>query len=497
MDYDYYFQNEAKLRGSSESLSQEKLNTIFEQMKCVCKIIEGNSEGTGFFCRIPFPNIYNLCPVLITANHVLDGDKINKDKKILLKLNNREYTLLINDSRKIFTNKIMDSTIIEIKRSDNINIENFLEIDYNLFENIILDKNEIGNSIYILHYEFGKDIKYSSGNITEVQINFDKNKFFIMYTCSTEPGSSGGPIINLSNSKVIGIHKGYRRDLNWNYGILINFPINNFIEANIKTLNTQSSSQSEEEYEEKDNYLYDKNQSDKKSQNQKESNNNINPNPQVHEHPLNFFEDLNGLCNVCLQKIENIPGYKCNFCKIFLCLDCKSKIFFGKKNDIHEHNLILKYRNDWVCNICHFNFPSGKCLSFFCKQCNFYACNKCYLIDNIKPENPVNKNKNNPSIHNHPLIYIQNLDSQCKFCSTNINNSPGYECDTCDLILCLDCADRIFEKNRSDEFHNHNLKLIMKNHGWLCDECFTNYKNYASFCCRKCDYDLCYKCYFE
>ena len=52
--------------------------------------------------------------------------------------------------------------------------------------------------------------------------------FNIFHTCYTESGSSGSPIMNLLNNKVIGIHKEASR-FNFNIGSFIKNPINTFI----------------------------------------------------------------------------------------------------------------------------------------------------------------------------------------------------------------------------------------------------------------------------
>ena len=66
--------NEKKLNGYPEYINLEKTEKIVEQMKkYVCKICyKDGSKGTGPFCKIPFPNVENLLPVLITSNHVKD-----------------------------------------------------------------------------------------------------------------------------------------------------------------------------------------------------------------------------------------------------------------------------------------------------------------------------------------------------------------------------------------------------------------------------------------
>ena len=53
------FYNEAYIAGNHKSMTMEILRKITEQSNCTCKIIEGNTRGTGFFCRIPFPDNKN------------------------------------------------------------------------------------------------------------------------------------------------------------------------------------------------------------------------------------------------------------------------------------------------------------------------------------------------------------------------------------------------------------------------------------------------------
>ena len=55
---------------SPEPVSLIGTEKILNQMNnCVCRIYN-NSEGTGFFTKIPYNS--KLLPVLITNNHVLD-----------------------------------------------------------------------------------------------------------------------------------------------------------------------------------------------------------------------------------------------------------------------------------------------------------------------------------------------------------------------------------------------------------------------------------------
>ena len=127
---------------------------------CICKIVKGNGQkGTGFFCKIPFPDEYNLLNVLITNNHVLNENDIKNNKIITFKIykeKEKEKKIIIDNFRKKFTilNKKegIDITIIEIKpNKDDIN--NFLDIDDDILE---LDCKR--KSIYIIHYPEDNDL---------------------------------------------------------------------------------------------------------------------------------------------------------------------------------------------------------------------------------------------------------------------------------------------------------------------------------------------------
>ena len=464
------FQKIAHTRGA-DSFSQEQIRKINSQMtSCICNITQNNISGTGFFCKIPFPDSYYLLPVLITCNHVLDEGSICTGKSINFNLNEKSYSLFMDDSRKKYTNVIKDITFIEIKRNDNIKNVSFLDIDENIYINKLEDENSIYDekylyedekSVYVLHFEYGKDNKYSPGNILYIKKS-KKGYYKIMYSCSTKQGSSGGPIINSSNYKVIGIHRGYERNCDLNLGMIIEVPNEFYNYYNKKRVDNL------------DNYY-----------------SNLIKYSEIHEHTFYFDEEINEQCNICLQKIEYTPGYKCDYCKIILCLDCTSKIFDEQKmKNLHHHplNLTKKIKN-WICDICSFNY-SDQYISFFCHQCGFDACGFCYLDRNNKSIGLMIEN--NKSIHKHPLYYKKKLNTECSFCDKKIKNKPGYECKKCDIILCLSCDFIIFHK-KTNFIHPHNLKL--KNRIiWECNLCMKYYFFQAS-CCIQCDYDICYKCY--
>ena len=62
--------------------SIEITKKIVNQMeKCVCKIYNNGSTGTGFFTKIPYKNEY--IKVLITNNHVLNENEIKDGEEII------------------------------------------------------------------------------------------------------------------------------------------------------------------------------------------------------------------------------------------------------------------------------------------------------------------------------------------------------------------------------------------------------------------------------
>lgn len=101
----------------------------------------------------------------------------------------------------------------------------------------------------------------------------------------------------------------------------------------------------------------------------------------IHEHELNYSQNLNNICTICYSNIENKSGYKCDKCDVVLCEDYSNQVFGGeKRTTIHPHQLLLTNRNNWSCDICKNSFK--KASSFCCKKCNFDACYSCYIIPN-------------------------------------------------------------------------------------------------------------------
>ena len=205
------------LNGYPNVISYECTKKIIEQMeKNIFKIKIGKKQGTGYFCKIP----YNNKIVLMTNNHIIDENI----KEINIKIKEEKESRIINlNNRIIYTNKEYDITIIEMNEEDNIN--NYLELD----DNIINELNEeyIDKTIYIIQYPEG-ELSVSYGILDNIYID---KKYNFNHKCSTKGGSSGSPILNIKNNKLIGIHKE-SNNKKYNRGLFLNYPIKEYLQLN-------------------------------------------------------------------------------------------------------------------------------------------------------------------------------------------------------------------------------------------------------------------------
>ena len=238
---------EIDIENTLNSVSMEGMEIILNQMKnSVCKIyLDNGNTGTGFFCLIPYVSKLKNIPFLITNEHVLNENDLSSNNKIIISLENNKTIKKINmkEKRIKYTNRDIDVTLVEIKPNiDNLDINNFLELDNDIFKedeyfNILKNK-----SIYILHYPGKeKNILVSYGLLS----NVDENKIY--HKCNTNFGSSGSPILSLDKNKIIGIHFGGVTNKNFNVGTLfkiivlklnelkeITFELNNISKLEIK-----------------------------------------------------------------------------------------------------------------------------------------------------------------------------------------------------------------------------------------------------------------------
>jgi hypothetical protein len=192
----------------------QTMSELHNKKDAICYIETlGGIKGTGFFLEINDANL-PFKRGLITANHVFD---INKEIRFLYK--NESKIIKITKNRRVFTDKKLDYTFIEILPEDNINL--FFIFD-DLPNN---DLQHLNNQEIILVQHTKDDLSYSVGNIREIIGEDSINQ--ITHTCPTQEGSSGSPILLRNNLTVIGIHLGGLKDEQLNYGIPILSIINN------------------------------------------------------------------------------------------------------------------------------------------------------------------------------------------------------------------------------------------------------------------------------
>ena len=214
----------------------EACKLIINQMeKGIYTIKEGNREGVGFPCKIPFPNKDNLLKVFITNNSILNEDILNKkNENILIKLNGEIKPINLSNRRK-YSSKEYNTTIIELKDDDGI--QEYLDLD----DVIINEKNYkinrhhyVGKAIYMIKNEVGI-LTTTYSIIEEIYLNENQEYDFIFKSNKKEEPLEG-PIFTY-NCKLIGLrnHFYYEKYSNKNeppmcVGTFLNYPIIEFIQ---------------------------------------------------------------------------------------------------------------------------------------------------------------------------------------------------------------------------------------------------------------------------
>ena len=110
---------EKDLKNHSCAITTDKLELIlFQANNCICDIkCAINGHGTGFFCKLPLEGSSNCVHVLITNNHVLENKDIELGKKIKFtkEKETKNYEIVIDSNRVVYSDKKSDTTFIEIK----------------------------------------------------------------------------------------------------------------------------------------------------------------------------------------------------------------------------------------------------------------------------------------------------------------------------------------------------------------------------------------------
>ena len=195
-----YEENLSKVTENIVSTMEGTIN-IYNQIKnnCICAIPFRNNNNleiyTGFFCNIPYKG--KKIKVLITSSGVINQYYNFNELIIFFDNFKTQKTIKINKNKIFYIG--FNLTIIEIKPEDNLNKNNFLELD----ENLLINNSKIiyeNKSLYILYYQKEKGALISYGSLNK------KVSHYLINLCKVEESSAGAPILNLENNKVIGLH---------------------------------------------------------------------------------------------------------------------------------------------------------------------------------------------------------------------------------------------------------------------------------------------------
>jgi len=191
----------------NEKAKLKKIKTINTEVKSgqfnnkICEIKKGDITGLGFFCKIDSPNSKDFTPVLITSYDLIGYSEI-LTKKIEFTLNNKKYNLNLDDSRKYYSDEEnYNTTIIEIKKEDKLDIDSFFEIE---MDN---DKKDIGylarQTIVVLYKNIGNNL-----DIYKIRpLLMNQNGYQFKYNFEVNSKCYGSPLLNINNNKIIAIHE--------------------------------------------------------------------------------------------------------------------------------------------------------------------------------------------------------------------------------------------------------------------------------------------------
>ena len=223
----------------------KEIDDIARNSLCVIYKNDNNDKiGIGFFCEIPDPqNEDKNIVVLLTCNHVfpINKDDLNNYKYIKFnKINpKKKQSLCLEDGRRIWTNKEIDYTCIEIFPKKNIC---FFNKDFKIFkiEKQHLNSQNLKNETEIRAYTFiENNFDKLDGTFKSIE---EKHRNSFKHNLKTKDGYSGSPIINKEDKSIIGIHmEKFDKIKPGGKGICINKIYNNMKENDPIKLNNKSS----------------------------------------------------------------------------------------------------------------------------------------------------------------------------------------------------------------------------------------------------------------
>ena len=200
----------------------------FKLAETIVRIEYKGKVSTGFFMKINLKE--NQQNFLVTCDHCISQNDIDLQITISIFYGNKNQKSekkieLDNNKRfmKSFINLGYDATIIEILSEDEIPEDKYLYPDMNYingYEQYI--KMEVYTAGYPSVDLYKGEKHFSTGIIKALK----DNKGHFSHDCPTKRGSSGSPLLNISQ-QVIGIHFGCNNKETINFGIFIGVIIEN------------------------------------------------------------------------------------------------------------------------------------------------------------------------------------------------------------------------------------------------------------------------------
>ena len=191
--------NEKSVELNNFILSKNLKNEILNKFKklFICKIKNNEKDfGNGFFGKILLPDKNNLFPTLVLFHYIEQNDIIQR-KRLEILFENNKFNLELNSTRKIYRDRDLNITIIELKNYPDkkycLEMEDDLKKDKMNKFNIQKDKYIIIYSLNVFVNEFGIIKKINKDN--------KDNEGFLLRINDIKVGI----IINIINSKIIGI----------------------------------------------------------------------------------------------------------------------------------------------------------------------------------------------------------------------------------------------------------------------------------------------------
>ena len=224
--------NEKKIPGHGNPIPLKQIKDKIEKgenamVKIIYIGVKGRVKGTGFFFKQNIPSIkYNNKYFLMTNNHVLNKDFFNDNTHLEIEHKNKQIIIPLNNRIK-YTNEELDFTIIEILPTDDFfsEIKFFFTIDNYIMTNNSESKY-LNQDICIFQYPNGEELSFDKGEIKSI------NNYQIKHLVSTEPDSSGSPILLLNDFKIIGIHQAGKKNKEDNKGIFMKNILNDINNIN-------------------------------------------------------------------------------------------------------------------------------------------------------------------------------------------------------------------------------------------------------------------------